>query len=207
MPTLSNIDAIVSDPPYGTRGATAGGLRTRNNRSDCSAELWEPIIGDDRPFDPAHLLTFDNLVLWGANNFASKLPDSSCWLVWDRKDRRASKSKITDCELAYTKGLSYKTVRMFRHMWAGFQRDSEVGQKHLHPTQKPAALFEWCLEFYPEASIICDPYMGSGPVGIAAVRAGRRFIGIEIEQKYFDIACKRIGVVAAQRNLLATFGE
>ncbi len=81
---------------------------------------------------------------------------------------------------------------MFRHIWDGMVRDSERGVKRVHPTQKPIALMEWCLKFMPKSELIYDPYMGSGTTGVACVRAGRAFIGCELEEEYFDAACERI---------------
>lgn len=69
-----------------------------------------------------------------------------------------------------------------------------------HPTQKPIAVMEWCLGFV-EGETILDPFMGSGTTGVACVKLGRRFIGIEIEEKYFDIACKRIEEATKQPDL------
>jgi DNA modification methylase len=77
-------------------------------------------------------------------------------------------------------------------MWAGFQRDSQAGHIHLHPMEKPVALMKWCLGWFPNATTILDPYMGSCPTGVACVRTGRKFIGIEIEEQYFAIAVRRI---------------
>ena len=204
MPGLGKVDAVVTDPPYGINVCTKGGLKQRGYRpydNKCPAHIWEPVIGDDSPFDPSPWCHFDNVVLWGANHFSSRLPDSSCWFVFDRKTERGAKSFITDCELAWVKGLQYKTTRIFRHMWAGFQRDSEVGERHLHPTQKPVELMLWCLEFFQHSNTILDPFMGSGTTGVACARLGRRFIGIEIEPKYFDIACKRIEQAYRQPDL------
>lgn len=204
LPALTGIDAVVTDPPYGIDVCTKGGLKARGHRPHdpkCPAHVWSPVFGDNEPFDPSPWVAFDKVVLWGANNFASRLPDSHCWFVFDRKTERGADSSITDCELGWTKGLSYKTVRMFRHMWAGFQRDSEVGEKHLHPTQKPVALMKWCIDFFPDASSILDPFMGSGTTGIAAVSMGRQFTGIEIDPKYFDIACKRIETASKQPDM------
>ena len=70
-----------------------------------------------------------------------------------------------------------------------------------HPTQKPVRLLEWCLSFIPEAQSIVDPYMGSGTTGVACANLGRKFIGIEIEEKYFDIACERIDAAYSQGRL------
>ena len=195
IPTLDLVDVtVISDPPY-ANGALNGGKIVRAKRAydpGATGHVWPDLVGNDAPFDPALLLPFKNLVLWGANNYASRLPDSSCWFAWDRKMDRAAKSHIGDGELAFVRGLPFKTIRMFRHMWAGFQRDSEVGQKHVHPTQKPVALMEWCIDFFPSSTTIMDPYMGAGATGVAAIRSRKRFIGIEIVEQYFDVACRRI---------------
>jgi DNA modification methylase len=61
-----------------------------------------------------------------------------------------------------------------------------------HPTQKPVTVMKWCLGFFPDAQTILDPFMGAGTTGVAAVNLGRKFIGIELDQKYFDISCRRI---------------
>lgn len=211
LPTLPKVDAVVTDPPYGI------GLQTRNagrserpyqkagdvaRRASTEKHDFDPIVGDDEPFDPAHLFGLaDSMVLWGANNYASRLPDSMCWFSWDKKCGKAADSDIGDCELAWTRGLRFKTVRAFRHMWAGFQRDSEVGGKRLHPTQKPVALMEWSVNFFPAAQVIIDPYMGSGTTGVACRRLGRGFIGIEKVEKYFDIACRRIEEATRQPDM------
>lgn len=188
-------DLILTDPPYGFGTASKGGLKARSVRGydpKVTGHVWPKIIGDDGPFDPTHLLGHKNIVLWGANNYASRLPDSPCWFAWDRKAGKAADSNITDCELAWVRGLDYKTVRIFRHMWAGFQRDTEAGQKHLHPSQKPVALMNWCLGFFPSIKTVADPYMGSGSTGVAAVRRGLGFVGIELSTEYFEVSCKRL---------------
>lgn len=66
---------------------------------------------------------------------------------------------------------------------------------------KPLAVMEWCLSFIPDAQTILDPFMGSGTTGVAAMNLKRKFIGIEREEKYFDIACKRIEDAQRQENL------
>src|SRR5437899_2537512 len=126
---------LASDPPYGNCSLDGGKIAKlkRNYDPNVRAHIWPDLKGNDEPFDPTSLLICDRLILWGANNYASRLPDSSCWLSWDRKMGRASDSNIGEAELAYVRGLPYKTIRMFRHMWAGFQRDSEVGEVHVHP--------------------------------------------------------------------------
>lgn len=211
LTTLQPVDCVLADPPYGIALQTQNAGRSRRKyqkRGESTrdaitrAHAFDPIIGDDQPFDPAPLLHLsNNMVLWGANNYAERLPGSACWFAWDKKCGKAADSDIGDCELAWTRGLHFKTVRAFRHMWAGFQRDSQVGDCRLHPAEKPVALMEWCLGFFPLAETILDPFMGSGTTGVACAKTGRKFVGIEIHQPYFDIACRRIEQAHRQRDL------
>lgn len=196
-------DALVSDPPYGVNFNTKHASRNRGFRNGRGARAtdFDRIIGDAEPFDPSLLMRFPAIILWGANHYADRLPISHCWLSWDKKCGKAADSDLGDGELAWTKGLTYKTIRIFRHMWAGFQRDSESGERHIHPTQKPVELMSWCIGFFPDAKMILDPYMGSGTTGMAAVQNGRSFTGIEIEPAYFEIACRRIEKALAAPRL------
>jgi len=195
LPSLDvKVDLVLTDPPYGIdlKHKNLGSKRAyRSYDPNCRSIDWGAIKGDNEQFDPSFLLHFNNIILWGANHYSSKLPDSHFWLAWDRKCERAADNDATDVELAWVKGLPYKTVRIFRHMWTGFQRDSEVGEKHLHPTQKPVELFKWCLNWFPKCNIILDPFSGSSPVLRAAKDLNRYSIGIEIEEKYCEIAAKR----------------
>lgn len=77
---------------------------------------------------------------------------------------------------------------------------SERGEVRVHPTQKPVAVMEWVLGFV-KAHTILDPFMGSGTTGVACARLGRRFIGVEIEPRYFDTACRRIEEAYRQPRL------
>ena len=96
---------------------------------------------------------------------------------------------LSEAELAWTNVRG--SVRVFRYLWSGILRDGEKGQHH-HPTQKPVALMQWCLGFVQSARTILDPFAGSGTTGVACVELGRKFVGIEIDPVYFDIACRRI---------------
>lgn len=121
-------------------------------------------------------------VIWGGNYFADLLPPKMRWLVWDKGQRDFS---LADVELAWTS--DDKAARAFTYPRALALQDGKV-----HPTQKPVALMKWCLGLYPKCDTVLDCYLGSGTTGVAAVQMGRRFIGIEREAKYFDIAAKRI---------------
>ena len=195
LPTLEPVDALVTDPPYGigySPAAGGGGITDRNgHRYEKRFTGDDLVIGDDRPFDPAHLIGIaPTTVLWGGNHYANKLPSSSGWLIWDKR-RGTTRNDFADCELAWTDRPV--VARILPHLWNGMLRDSERGEERIHPTQKPVAVMEWCLrETTDLGAIVLDPYMGSGTTGVACAKLGRKFIGVEIEEKYFDIACRRI---------------
>ncbi len=180
--------AIVTDPPYGIGNDCdytrfSGGLSPSRNHH-------LGIEGDDRPFDPRPWLAWPHVCLFGANYFAHALPIGS-WLVWCKKRDNQLGTFLSDAELAWiNRG---RGVYLFRHVWHGFDRESERG-KTLHPTQKPVALFKWVIERMklPAGTVIVDPYLGSGSCGVAAVEMGYDFIGIETNRDYFDLAAKRI---------------
>lgn len=196
LPTLGKVDAVVTDPPYGI-GFVHSGKGGKLARSTSFGGI--AIIGDDQPFDPAPLLAFDTVVLFGANHFADKLPSSSNWLVWDKRDGVCSNDQA-DCEMAWTNLRG--PARLTRHLWNGMLKASERGESRVHPTQKPVAVMEWViLQTVNPNDTILDPYMGSGTTGVAAVRNDRKFIGIEIEPKYFDTACRRISDALARPDL------
>ncbi|HPD73534.1 MAG TPA: DNA methyltransferase [Candidatus Krumholzibacteria bacterium] len=184
LPLLPKVDLVLTDPPYGISHPTDYATRGRDGLTSCNN--YPPVYGDSEKFDPSHLLRFP-CVLWGANYFASKLPETSGWLVWD-KERPDGIDQAT-CELAWTNFV--KGVRRFRYLWNGCMR---AGSEVLcHPTQKPVALMSWVLGLqWTPPGVVLDPYMGSGPVLRAAKDLGRKAIGIEIEERYCEIAAKRM---------------
>lgn len=179
LPTLPKVDAVITDPPYGINIANQPtNYHRRNGWAD--KKDW-----DAAPPDADLLCQIirkgDVAVVWGGNYFG--LPPSRCWLVWHKPDGPQSFSKV---ELAWTS--MDKLAGYFRYTISETNRE-RVG----HPTQKPAALMRWCVDQCKNnPQTILDPFMGSGTTGVAAVQMGRRFIGIEREQKYFDIAARRI---------------
>jgi site-specific DNA-methyltransferase (adenine-specific) len=191
LTTLGKVDAVVTDPPYGIahRRGSAG------NRGKGISLGTGGIANDHVPFDPTPFMVAPS-VFWGANHYAYELPRGR-WLIWD-KTLGAGSGDFSEFEVAWCSETG--ADRIIRHMWMGVQRESEVGAARLHPTQKPIAVMEWCLRFVPNGTIL-DPFMGSGTTGVAAVKLGRKFIGIEIEPKYFDIACRRISEALKQPDM------
>jgi len=202
LPTLGKVDAVITDPPYGmghsgNSSRFSGGKTRRGVGSDHGR-----IVGDDRPFDPRPLLLGDMQIIWGFNHFPQHLQRGSA-LVWLKRNDAALGSFLSDAEIAwFSKGCG---VYAYREVFAGSSRAIEAGSgpygSSAHPTQKPFGLMRWCVEKSPLGGIVLDPFMGSGTTGAAAISLGRKFIGIEIEPRYFDIACKRIEQAYNQRPL------
>lgn len=196
LPTLDGIDAVVCDPPYGDAHDTD---YTRFSGNAAAQGVYKPIAGDAEPFDPTPWLKFGNVVLFGANRFSDRLPCGT-WLVWDKRTPGGSKNVMSDAEVAWwSKG---RGVYIYEHTWDGFNRASER-QTNYHPTQKPVALMRWVLSkmrLKPGATVL-DPYMGSGPVGVACVDLGLNYIGIERDAGYFAIAERRIAEAQMQTRM------
>ena len=177
-------DVLVTDPPYGIAYRTPPSPnRPKSN--------WT-LQGDGTPFDPAHLLTWPRLVLFGANHYADKLPSSPGWIVWDKRYGMPSNDQ-SDAELAWSNVLG--SVRTVRCLWnGGGSLLAENGPaRAIHPTQKPIRLMRAVIAMVSQAGeTILDPYMGTGTTLRAAKDLGRRAIGIEIEERYCEIAAKRL---------------
>ncbi len=192
LPTLPKVDAVVTDPPYGLGDKWQGGggsAKTSWAFDPSEARAWD---GDtvDAVLDLPSLAP--EVVIWGGNYYA--LPPKRCWLIWDKK--QPDTFTTGQAELAWT-NLDRPT-RVFR--FAQCEQASE-GEKY-HPTQKPLALMGWCLKWVKGQTIL-DPFMGSGTTGVACMNLGRKFIGIEREPKYFDIACRRIEDAQRQARMFA----
>lgn len=203
LPLLPRVDAVITDPPYGMNWNTdstrfGGGSRARGDgRQD-----WGAISGDAIPFDPRLWLQFDRVIMFGANHYAARLPVGTT-LVWLKKADHLFGTFLSDAEIAWMKGGH--GVYCYRKQFPPPSRMAEAGGSVAHPTQKPVGLMAWCMDRAGVASgaVVLDPYMGSGSTGVAAVETGRKFIGIEREPRYFDIACERISRAQAQGALFA----
>ena len=187
LPTLDKVDAVITDPPYGIKRFEKGSLRFDKTGEYKNGIAWDK--APEKAFFDLLLSKGENSIIWGANNF--ELPTSEYFLVWDKQQ---TVSNFASAELAYTNiKIPAKVFRFSIHQHNQIEKD--------HPTQKPVDLMVWCIDFVPKAETILDPFMGSGTTGVAAIQMGRKFIGIEREPKYFDIACKRIEQAVSQPRL------
>jgi site-specific DNA-methyltransferase (adenine-specific)/modification methylase len=206
LPTLGKVDAVVTDPPYGQRLKINQSPRNRvdvnGGKFFTQPHVYPPLFGDQEPFDPSIWLFAPEILLWGAHKFADRLPPGG-WLVWDKVPTGKIRDQ-GDGEAAWIN--RDMPLRIFRLLWDGVcvgsaaRHEITTGQRRYHPTQKPEALMLWCLKFI-HGNIILDPFMGSGTTGVAVVKLGRCFTGIEIEPRYFDIACRRISDALARPDL------
>ena len=182
LPHLPKVDLVLTDPPYGIGACNRsdGGVGSIASGSRFyGRESWDLIPIEQGTIDLAISLAKDRIV-WGGNYYS--LPPSPCWLVWDRMQRDFT---FADAEMAWTN--LKKAVRLY-----SFSRGQLVAEGKLHPTQKPLSLMVWSIRHSGTSGLILDPFMGSGTTLVAAKLLGRRAIGIEIEEKYCEIAAKRL---------------
>lgn len=185
LPLIGKVDAVITDPPYGisaNKQTLGKGKKEFSRGGD-----WDESVPDlSLCMAAAPLLCF-----WGGNYFTQQLPPSNDWLIWHKINDGRS---FSECEMAWTN--FGRQTRHLSHHWSGEEKS--------HPTQKPLPVMHWCVEQSGvKAQLILDPFMGSGTTGVAAIQLGRKFIGIERDERYFEIACKRIEIAVSQGQLFA----
>lgn len=188
LPHLPPVDLLCTDPPYGIKAVSRGTIGTskKGQVKDYGRADW-----DDEPV-PGWLLCqavakAKHAVVFGGNYF--ELPPSSCWLVWDKDNT----GDFADCELAWTN--LPKAIRKIRWRWNGMLQEhgGDAKEPRFHPTQKPLAVMTWAILQAPEdCKVILDPFMGSGTTLRAAKDLGRHAIGIEQNERYCEVAAKRL---------------
>ena len=216
------IDLILTDPPYGinivnTNGKIGGKpitikaplesvhqsvskereqlMGTVGGPGIVQAKRYKPILNDDKPYDPTILLELNvNSIIWGANNFASKLPDSPKWLVWYKKPMDKANNNFSDVELAWT-NIKGKMCKMYHYVWSGMLREGnrkmELNER-VHPTQKPVGLLINILNDYTDVNMnILDLYGGSGSTLIACEETNRNCYMMELLPYYCQIIINR----------------
>lgn len=199
-----DIALVHADPPYGVNEQTARKTKGRGAIDPAgryqAAVNFPAVVGDDKPFDPAPLLALKRpSVLWGANHYASRLPDSPSWILWDKREGQTPDDNA-DGELAWSNLGG--PLRIFRHWWRGMLRASEHGMRY-HPTQKPEALSAWLFAHamarkkLKRGDTILVPYMGSGPDLRPAQAMGSKVIACEVAEEYCRTAANaRLRAVA-----------
>lgn len=192
LPQLPKVDLVLTDPPYGIKmdGGFSGfggfgGVGTPIKRRKY-IDTWDNERPSAETFSKV-ISHADKAIVFGGNFFADILPRATHWVVWDKLNTMPS---FGDCELAWT-NMDRKSVKKVTIEWNGLL--GKEAEARSHPTQKHLALMTWCIQNYSDAGqTILDPFMGSGTTLRAAKDLGRKAIGIEIEEKYCEIAVKRL---------------
>jgi DNA modification methylase len=190
LPLLSPVDLLLTDPPYGigaakrsfiSHGKVKGRKGVATNHGDAS---WDDSPVPQWLLDHARSLA-THQIIFGGNYF--ELPPSRCWLFWDKEQT----GEFADGELAWT-NLD-RSVRRLVYRWSGMLTQPGCPKEdRWHPTQKPEAVMRWALSLAQDAQTVLDPFMGSGTTLVACKRLGRQCIGIEREERYCEVAAKRL---------------
>ena len=198
-------DLAICDPPYGI-GASSKNFIRKGKQTGKSMAIsgvkytikdWDNCIPNQLYFKELKRVS-KNQIIWGGNYFAASLPNSSCWIVWDKL---TGENLYADCELAWTS--FNKAVRKFTWMWKGMlQQDMKNKEQRIHPTQKPVALYKWLLQNYAkEGDKILDTHLGSGSIAIACHQMDFELTGCELDAEYYNAALKRFKQQTAQLRL------
>jgi site-specific DNA-methyltransferase (adenine-specific) len=181
LPALPTFDLLLTDPPYGI-GIAANPVRQAHERSDWDNQR------PDRATLGLCLSMAQYQIVWGGNYFG--LPPSQCFLVWDKG--QPQDFSLAMCEQAWTN----------LKLPAKLFRKSVLSYKKQHPTEKPVELMRWCIERAGRVSSVIDPFAGSGPTGEAAKLLGLTATLIEAEERYCEIAAKRLsqGVLPIEQS-------
>ena len=192
LPSLEQVDLVVTDPPYGIK--MDEGFEGFEGFGGFGTPIARRRYVDDWDTERPAKETLDSVVaagrtvlVFGGNFFADYLPQGKHWVVWDKLNTMPS---FGDCELIWT-NVDRCSVKKFTLEYNGLIGKEKGGR--FHPTQKPLALLRHLILLYgSEGGVVCDPFMGSGTTLRAAKDLGYKAIGIEREEKYCDVAVKRL---------------
>jgi len=205
LPTLGQVDAVVTDPPYGEVNRESGGLRSLDKG------VADIVDFDERWIASKFARLANSIYIWCGSEQVSEYREvlveagmTTRLCIWEKTNPSPMNgqylwlSSIETCIFARRKGAVFN-----EHCASPVWRIA-TQPKEFHPTAKPILLMEVQIKASTnDGQVVLDPFMGSGTTGVAAVQMGRKFIGIERESKYFDIACQRIETAQAQERLFA----
>ena len=195
-------NAVFTDPPYGIGLDKEGQKLGKSQAYGAVLNDHDGQVAKDA-FALAVSMGVPELYFWGANHYSSCLPDSSCWIVWDKQGGKSV--TYADCELCYTN--INKPVRMFTHIWDGFRRDTEKGEKRVHANQKPVGLFVDIWSKFNMGQVVLDMFGGSGSTLLAAEKTDRVCYMAELDPRYCDVIIKRWQDFTGQQATLEATGQ
>lgn len=192
LPTLAagSVDVVICDPPYGEAingNANRFGIAIDKSRK-ATSKTWDLQIADPAWISLCQAIS-RHQIIFGGNYYLDWLGSTRCYIVWDKRGLLPD-VPFAPTEWAWTSYSKMpKKYTIINHGFVTDVKDTKTG----HPTQKPVKLMEWIInDFTNPGDTILDPFMGSGTTGVACMKTGRNFIGIELDPEYFAIAETRI---------------
>jgi len=192
----NSVGLVLTDPPYGIKAdkGTDGYGNSKHTVKKYN-DSWDSKTPSAEYFIEI-LRTSKLAMIFGGNYFTDKLPMSRGWIVWDKVGEMKFNNPYSKCELIWTNKdmvcQKYVCIQM------GFVSKEK---ERFHPTQKPVMLISNIINDYIDDGVVFDPFLGSGTTAVACEKLNRRWIGIEISEKYCEIAAKRISAEANQGKL------
>jgi DNA modification methylase len=190
IPELPKVDLVLTDPPYGLK---QNAFRVKNREKLAKTTNygdfnWDVLV--ERPLIDKVVAAGKYAAIFGGNYYG--LNSNTCWLIWDKDNS----GDFADCEMAWTNLPG--AIRRLVWRWNGMlQEPGSPKEQRVHPTQKPLPVMKWAIskakeKTHEDFGLILDPFCGSGTSLVAAKSMGIRSIGIEIEEKYCEIAVERL---------------
>jgi len=197
LPELPKVDLVLTDPPYGINYEGGNLAKWNVRKSRAPFKNSGGIVGDDGELDTGFLFDYPRRLIWGFPYLYDG--EASGWLVWVKHEAHSVKVIGTPVEMAST--TLWKSFRLIKCLWTGYLRENGE-YRFAHPTQKPQKVFDYALTNYTQPDdLILDPFLGSGTTCYCAKKLNRHSIGIEIEEKYCEIAAKRCSQSVMELNI------
>lgn len=217
LPTIGQVDHVITDPPYEDELHKAMGRIRRNDGQEMVQDLGFDGVNADRSAIAAACVAASNgwLILFtlaeGVRAWRDEVQVSGGkWdttLVWIKPDA-SPRFNGQGAARGFENAITAWCGKGHRSWNAGGKRGiythivNPTNRHGAHPTEKPQALMcELLIDYTNPGALVCDPFMGSGTTGVAAARLGRRFIGIERDPKWFEVACERIAAIQKQPDM------
>ena len=185
LPQLPKVDLVLTDPPYGINYQADGFSKWNAKHLSAPVKSLDLVIGDDSTPDIRWICDYPQWAIWGFPYLYDKR--ATGWLIWRKHGDNSPKAPMSSpVEMLMTN--LWKGFKLVEAIWCGYMRDNGE-YRFAHPTQKPQKVMDYLIT--KSEGIILDPFLGSGTTTYCAKKLNRKCIGIEIEEKYCEIAAKR----------------
>ena len=191
LPELPKVDLVLTDPPYGVNLDLEGLNKLNIRQGKPQMRNYDKLVGDEskNAIDLSFLFDYPNRLIFGFPHIYDA--SATGWLVWDKQPFLDQPNSILTAPLEMASTTLWKGYRLIRCMWQGYFRDNGE-YRYNHPTQKPQKVIDYGINKGSNPNdLILDPFLGSGTTAYCVKKLNRKCMGIEIEEKYCEIAAKR----------------